>query len=306
MEELHEILYDLSRFRNNIQKMSSTLASDLAAITSTRIKEKYMILPKTERNVNIASMIKELYPNIEMLEMEKIENEWRTLNCHLETFCLDKRLKLETLKKRAFNNTIIIKKCQELKDFIETQKIGHLMTGGKKYFISEIKFFKASKPYLYYYGSGGLVHLMSKRYKKITNKYKILRCDINYPEYTAKVELRFSMNLNIDDIKDAVISVKNFKKFRNMYTDKAKEIIQKDVPLNFDKIKCKYFNAYVPTQYRKDLDISMNVLKYISVEFSNSEKYKNKVFLDAVIDKIPFNEFIDFVKYLVLSQLPTT
>lgn len=301
MEKLKDILKDIIKFRKNVNFWNeNTLIYEIAMITCVKIKNHYMILPATKRNIQITEQLKKAYPNVEIFDKYKDGIQTVVLLPYIKEIVHNKSITLEEAFRNITDKAILIKKAPEINEYLESLKIGNMLTGDKKFIVKEINFFNGFPPNSTYF-RGGVVKRFNEKYRK-TNPNVVIDYLIINTDYSFELGLTIKKDLENDFKHDLINSVEKIRQYKRELKAEALRYVENNFTTKY-QTEIRDINLYV---YLKELnrinEQCPNIHKYMSLENVYVKEQKRKLHYNVSIKKMPFSELENLIDTIVFKK----
>lgn len=298
MENLEKIISDLFKYKQI--KHNPSLLDELVALTCMKMYNEYMLMPTSNKNVELTKKLQLVYPNSNIIVSNNYDSKTAIINLH--SFLLKsikKSNKTEDVVDEIKKKVIILKKNEELKEYLETLKVGSLLAENKKSVFKQISIFKRS--YCIFGYHGGLSHFLSKKDKQLkSSKIKMARIVPSKSNKTLSLHLEKTINLNRKIFNSANTNLVD-------ETKKLKNTIKKDVLLSIDNHqafknyrKVMFNNMYVSLQdVFMDNKVRNDIARKNNITVYNISHAENKAYGSITLTDIDFDDFYHYVHNVV-------
>lgn len=298
MDLLKKTIENLFEYRKQT-KHTKSYKKDLITIACMKIHKYYMILPPTERNIDIVKSILILYPDIKTYSNYDT-NDREAIN--LFSFLSKEFTASESIENtinRLLKNCIVVEKDDNLAEFLEAAKIGNLLIGGKKYVIKQIGFYDPYGPSLSYYdGIANKINNKIKEKKKIKN-------ELQYTNIASNGTITFSMKSTVYLEKDFDINLLTKRSlaidFKKSIQEDIKNALDFKLPLNYKKISFSNSGSMTLTLSKANINklfdknwIYRRDLGKIGMQFYESTSGKNSIETFYSVTGIDLEDFQNY------------
>jgi hypothetical protein len=302
MQEFRNILEPIFTFSKQHKKSSRTnLIKDLSIIACIQIQRHYMILPPTERNLHTINVLADLFPNIHVINECNPENRQSLdMSIIIKRELNTKQPSIDNLIGLLKKNTIIIKKDDDLAEYIDAMKLGSKLADDKKYVLKQITFYNGGSIHFSSH-TAGLIDYLRNKYRKLSRDI-----EISYFNLSKDGTISFTVNVKTDfdyPVTPANIKLqKNIKEIKQIAKQKTLTLLQNKLPFSWSKTELGYAEVKLSRNDFGDVHIPYGGLTGIYFRFEKVAKEQNKNYVHMTLRKIPLDEFMDFIYDMIIDK----
>jgi len=306
MNELQQLLNELITYRDNNGHLYQYLVEDLATITAIKIKEKYMILPNTARNIDFKNNLQELFDGLEIFDEVKNELEKDTKALVIKRFLvslMQKNIDVQTAFNYLADKNIIIKKTKDVNEHLDALKLANTLAGDRKFSIKEVNYFAGKSPSLNSFGGDNLTSVVNVEFRSL---YDVSVSGIHLnSDYSFDLKLRFNKKMSNPFNESATERLSFAKEYSRELKEEMKEYVKQNFIYGAYPIVVDSTEIYMPQKQLTALRKKKGSLINHYIKFNNTYfKSKDWLLYSTVrIKKIPFEELVKIIDTFVYEKV---